>query len=113
MSIISRYLLLSSFRYGQPTFMMRRTLALGLIPAIVGLALVSVSHIHGLSDPTRPHTFGEHFVLGQARAGFIAVGLAVLLIVLAIVGWLVLDYHRVLPQRFFWAYISRGPPVPS
>ncbi len=88
----------------------RRALAIGLISSVVGLTLLSVSHIHGVSDPTKPHTFGEFFVLAQTRAGFAISSLGILVIAVVILRWISLDCHGFLPQRLFSPYISRAPP---
>lgn len=88
----------------------RRALAISLVPVVVGLALVVVSHIHGVTDP-KPHSFAEHFALGQAQSGFVTAPPTTLLVIIALVGWLTPDHFRQLPQRLCRAYISRGPPV--
>ncbi len=90
---------------------LRAILAIVLVPVVVSLALVAVSHIHGVTDPTKPHTLGEQFALGQARSGFATASLLTLLVVVALVGWVTLDPFGLLPQPLFWAYISRGPPL--
>ena len=88
----------------------RHALAISLVPVVLSLALVVVSHIHGVTDP-RPHTFAEHFALGQARSGFVTAPPTTFLVVIAVVGWLTPDPFTHVVQAFCKAYISRGPPV--
>ncbi len=100
----------TELRWGLVSMRFRRALAISLIPVVLGLALVVVSHIHGVTDP-KPHTFAEHFALGQARSGFVTAPPTTLLVVITLVGWLTPDHFRPLSQPLCKAYISRGPPV--
>ncbi len=100
----------TQMRRGLAGMRSRRALAISLVPVVVGLALVVVSHIHGVTDP-KPHTFAEHFALGQAQSGFVTALPTTLLVIIALVGWLTLEHSRQLPQHLRRAYISRGPPV--
>ncbi len=88
----------------------RRVLAISLVPVVLSLALVVVSHIHGVTDP-KPHTFAEHFALGQARSGFVTAPPTTFLVVIAVVGWLTPDHFTHVSQPLCKAYISRRPPV--
>ncbi len=88
----------------------RPALALCLVPLIVGMALVTVSHIHGVTDYAKPHTFGELFALGQARAGFVAASLSAFVIIVILIGWVTLASSGQLPPRPARIPISRGPP---
>jgi len=88
----------------------RHVLVLCLVPVIVGMALVTVSHIHGVTDYAKPHTFGELFALGQAQVGFVAANLSTLVVVVILIGWVTLDSSGQLPPRPARIPISRGPP---
>ncbi len=90
---------------------MRRALAIGLVAVVLGLAVAVVSHIHGVTDPAKPHPFGEQIGLGQAKLGFVAANLPAVLVIATLIGWLVLDPSRRLPQKLFWPYTSRAPPL--
>ncbi len=87
-------------------------LALGLVPAIVCLAVVSVTHVNGLSDPARTHSLGDHFVLTQVQAGFVAAGLAVFLLTILVLAWVAPGHRAYAWTRTFWSYTSRAPPSP-
>ncbi len=88
----------------------KRALVLGLVHALIGLAVFAVSHVHGVSDPNTPHAFGDHFVLAQAQAGFITVGQLVVLFAVVVLGRAALDRCPGPLQRLVCPYISRAPP---
>ncbi|HEV8340472.1 MAG TPA: hypothetical protein VGR25_12575 [bacterium] len=91
----------------------RRATALGLLTAFFALTIFAVVHIHGLSDPDAPHSFGELFLLAQAQAGFTAAGLLVIVVFAAArLGWLLPVRNSGAPSFPRWGPSVRGPPVP-
>jgi hypothetical protein len=88
----------------------RHAVAICLVPAVIGIALVTVSHIHGVTDYAKPHTVGELFALGQAQAGFVAASPSTLVVVIPFIGWVTLDSSRHSARRSVRVEISRGPP---
>lgn len=90
-----------------------RPWAMILIPLIMGMALVAVSHIHGVTDPGKGHTVGELFALGQAQAGFVAASLSALVIFVVFIGWATLESSRCTTRRTGRVNFTRGPPHTS
>lgn len=72
--------------------MIRRGLAFVLIGLVVILGQLAVSHIHGLSDPDSAHTIGDYVLLAQARTGFAAAA-----ILLVLCSWLPCGGHASSP----------------
>ncbi len=102
--------LLATGSRASPATWTRRAFAISLIAGIFSLTLVSVIHIHGISDPLRPHTFGELFVLAVARAGLALASVLVVLVAVLLGEWVARDCFEQFPQTLFLAYPSRAPP---
>ncbi len=87
-----------------------RRLALALAVTVVALAIFSVSHIHGISDPSTPHPLLVLVLSAQAHTGFLLAPLVWIFLVLAAVA-AVLDCPN--PSQLPVAgssALSRAPP---
>lgn len=92
----------------------RSRLCLGLIVTVLALAVFTVSHIHGVSDPHTHHSLVDFLIFAQAQSGFLVACLLAILFVLAAIGRVGDESHRSRHDGPRRACPSRAPPpLPS